>query len=48
MAWISFGALPCRKKNLDDRPRLDIVEIARRLTCFLIASATIKDLQFGT
>jgi len=29
MAWISFGALPCRKKKLDDGSRLDIVEIAR-------------------
>jgi len=29
MAWISFGALPCRKKNLDDSYRLDVVEIAR-------------------
>ena len=29
MAWISFGALPCRKKKLDDSSRLDVVEIAR-------------------
>ena len=30
MAWISFGALPCRKKkNLDDGSRLGVVEIAR-------------------
>jgi len=29
MAWISFGALPCRKKKLDDSSRLDFVEIAR-------------------
>ena len=28
MAWISFVALPCRKKN-DDSSRLDVVEIAR-------------------
>ena len=28
MAWISFGALPCRKQNLDSS-RLDVVEIAR-------------------
>jgi len=28
MEWISFGALPCRKK-IDDRSRLDVVEIAR-------------------
>ena len=29
MALISFGALPCRKKNLYDSSRLDVVEIAR-------------------
>ena len=29
MALISFGALLCRKKNLDDSSRLDVVEIAR-------------------
>ena len=30
MAWISFGALPCKeKKKLDDSSRLDVVEIAR-------------------
>jgi len=29
MAWISFGALPCRKKILDDSSRLHVVEIAR-------------------
>ena len=29
MAWISFGALPCRgEKKLDDSSRLDVVEIA--------------------
>ena len=28
MACISFGALPCRKKKLDDSLRLDVVEIA--------------------
>ena len=28
MAWISFGALPCSKKKLDDSSRLDVVEIA--------------------
>ena len=28
MAWISFGALPCRKK-IYDSSRLDVVEIAR-------------------
>ena len=29
MVWISFGALPCRKKKLDDSSRLDVVENAR-------------------
>ena len=29
MASISLGALPCRKKKLDDSSRLDVVEIAR-------------------
>ena len=29
MAWISFGALPCREKKVDDSLRLDVVEIAR-------------------
>jgi len=29
MAWISFGALPCRKKKIDGSSRLDVVEIAR-------------------
>ena len=47
MAWISFGALPCRKKKqwqLASR----CWNSARRLTCFLSASVTRKDLQFGT
>jgi len=29
MACNSFGALLCRKKNLDERSRVDVVEIAR-------------------
>jgi len=29
MAWISFGALPCREKMLEDSSRLDVVEILR-------------------
>jgi len=29
MALISFGFLPCRKKNLGDSSRLHVVEIAR-------------------
>jgi len=28
MVWIFFGALPCRKRKLDDSSRLDVVEIA--------------------
>jgi len=48
MAWISFGALPCRKKKsswqLASRCCWNRV---RRLPCFLSASVTRKDLQFG-
>jgi len=49
MAWIFFGALPCRKK----KPRWQLASPccwnrARRLTCFLSASVTRKYLQFGT
>jgi len=30
MVWMSFGALPCKKKKkLDDSSRLDVVEIAQ-------------------
>jgi len=29
IALISFGALPCRKKKINDSSRLDVVEIAR-------------------
>ena len=29
MAWISFGALPCRGGGLDDSSRLHVVEITR-------------------
>ena len=29
MVWISLGALPCRKKKIDDSSRLHVVEIAR-------------------
>jgi len=29
MVLISFGALPCRKKKLENSSRLDVVEIAR-------------------
>jgi hypothetical protein len=33
-------------RKFDDSLRLDVVEIARRLTCFLSASVKRKDLQF--
>jgi hypothetical protein len=36
------------KEKSDDSSRLDVVEIARRLTCFLSSSVSRKDLQFGT
>ena len=29
LAWISFGALPCRGKELDGSSRIDVVEITR-------------------
>ena len=29
MAWISFGALPWRKKKLDESLRLDVVEMKK-------------------
>ena len=48
MAWISFGALPCRGGRtwqLASRCRWNS---ARRLTYFLSAYITRKDLQFGT
>jgi len=49
MAWISFCALPCRKKRtwwqLASRCCWNG---ARHLTCFLSTSVTRKGLQFGT
>jgi len=49
MSWISFGALPCKKKKswwqLASRC---CWSRARRLTCFLSASVTRKDFQLGT
>ena len=47
MAWISFGALPCRKKKWQLASRC-CWNRARRLTCFLSTCVTRKDLQFGT
>jgi len=48
MAWISFGALPCRKKKWWQLVSRYCRNRARRLTCFLSAYVTRKDLQFGT
>ena len=48
IAWISFGALPYRKKILMIAASRCCWNRARRLICFLSASATRKDLQFGT
>ena len=49
MAWISFGALPCREeKNGWQLASRCCWNYARRLTCFLSGSVTRKDLQFGT
>ena len=46
MACISFCALPC-KKNLMELASRCCWNRAHRLTCFLSASVTRKDLQFG-
>ena len=47
--WISYGTLPCQKKKtwwqLMSPHRWNHT---RHLTCFLSASVTRKDLQFGT
>ena len=48
MAWISFGDLPCRKKNWWQLASRYCCNRARRVTCFLSTSVTRKDLQFGT
>jgi len=50
MPWISFGALPCRKKKKTwwQLASPCCWNHARRLTCFLPFSVTRKDLQFGT
>jgi len=48
MACISFGALPCRKKKLDNSSRLDVVEITRvpdmlpELVSFLVGLRTYQ------
>ena len=49
MAWISFGAFPCRGGvTLWQFASPCSWNCARRLTCFLSASIRRKDLQFGT
>ena len=49
MAWISFGALPCRKrKTWWQLASRCCWNRARHLTCFLSASVTRKVLLFGT
>jgi len=47
MAWISFGTLLCRKKTWWKLASTCCWNRARRLTCFLSASVTRKDLQLG-
>ena len=48
MAWLSFGALPCKKKKNLWQIASPCWNGARSLTCFLSASVTRKNLQFGT
>jgi len=50
MAWISFGALPCRgeEKTWWQLASPCCWNCASRLACFLAASVTRKDLKFGT
>ena len=49
MTWISFGALPCKKnKTWWQTVSGCCWNRARRLTCFLSASVTRKDLQLST
>jgi hypothetical protein len=45
---ISFSALPYRETKPDDSSRLDVPDVSPRLTCFLTASVTRKDLKFVT
>jgi len=49
ITWISFGALPCKKKKTWWKLASPCCwNRARRLTCLLSASVTRKNLQFGT
>ena len=44
MAWISFGALPCRKKKLNDSSRVDLVQIVRVTYIFPLSLCNKKRL----
>jgi len=49
IAWIPFSSFPCRKKKKTCwQLASPCWNRAHRLTCFLSASVTRKDLQFGT
>jgi len=48
MVWISFGALPYKRKKLTTARVSMLLKSRASLTCFLSASVTRKDLQFGT
>jgi len=48
MVWMSFGAWPCRKKNLMTACISMLLKSARHPTCFLSCPVIRKDLQFGT
>jgi len=48
IASISFGDLPCRNKTWWQLASRCCWNRARHVTCFLSASVTRKDLQFGT
>jgi len=47
--WREFPSAPCLAgKKFDESSRLHVVQIVRRLTRFLSASVTRKNLQFST
>jgi len=48
MKWITFGALSCGGGTWWQLASECCWNLTRRLTCFLSASVTRKDLQFGT
>jgi hypothetical protein len=47
MDWFPFGASPCEEKTRRQLTSRCCWNRARRLTCFVLASVTRKDLQFG-